>query len=1098
MKKTKKAIIIFLALALVMTVLLFTVSCDNNKTPTPEPEPTFTITFDCDGATPIEPITATAGSNITLPADPQKANYVFRGWYENADHSGNAVDIPTVMPEENKTYYAYFVKARTLSYEYNLKDVQHEFNINSDVVGEGETLTIKNGDAFKANGYLFMGWSTEKNGLVYPTGAKNEKQYNAGETIALNEDLTLFAQWAKGYDAGNGEKVFVYSALLGKGLGAAVYVNADAEVKYGFAEETEDGFTKLEFYYDEGIKEGRLYQDGKFLFSDGLVGNYLRYDYVLETNELNILALDGYGNATYSTMVGSQNRVDMFGFYTYDAKYGDYTFLGIDPQTGKETGSGFYFSLVDGSVEGFTGDFIVQGDESGSYVLYYNGEMFYDRLDLNGYGVAKRYSYDLESNSFVLVSEGAYKGTANYIDYLGEWEMVGEQPMKFILNVVSDPEGDIPVYIEFDAAHEGSLTGENGDTLLLDGYGSARYTESGGAVFEGVCSYKNTLITFIPYIQDSEGMHAGSKMYFNVDWQNRTFTVNDTGYIVDGSVLVAYEGDVSVVVIPDGVTEISADVFKSKDIVSVTIPESVQKIGARAFQNEYTLTRATFLSSAPIAIDWSKENSPFRWPSNSFIIVVPEESVEAYKAAWSDCPYTIKGSEEVNILPEFEVVDGVLVRYNKPSDASDAYAITIPAEVTEIADNVFRGFTFITGVDFANVTKIGADAFSYCENLQSLTASNVKEIGAGAFIYCISLGGSDGKIELPKIVSIGANAFQGCESLKLVRLSETIENIDEKAFSECNIYENESELVIELLGAVPPTMGQKVFVGNIAVRIKVADITSAIECFKEPTFVAYCRHLYIESGSEKGLYIDGADTLELDGRAVLMKAFVMLYSIKGNTITFYEYDEETATYATLTGLYEDGNITIQIGDESRTFVKAGETITYTSVDGLYTLVCRPTDIDPETYEDTGYSGYATVTLNGVEAQMKIEGFTLKKIKNFLDADQKRYDFTITLLSGNKFSYEKEAAENYVRNISAPDGSVLNLHYLGSSVYVFGTLKIEVDDGVILPEWGDYGTIATFTSTNEITFTRMYKNTKYQITITLSDDRSTFTYTYKVA
>lgn len=1094
MKKAKKAIIIVLAAALMLTALLFAVSCVEQD----PPAPTVTITFDCAGATQVEPITATAGSEITPPVDPQKANYVFRGWYETADYSGAAVEIPTVMPQQDKTYYAYFVEARTLSYSFNLRNVPHQTNIAADVAGIGETVTVKNGDEFKADGYLFMGWSTEQSGLVYPTGTKNDKQYNAGDTITLDADLTLYAQWAKGYDAGNGETVYVYSDLIGKGLGAATYVNAQGEKKFGFAEKTQDGYTKMEFMYDEGTKEGRLYQDDVFLFNDGLTGNYFRYDYATQANQPNILALDGYGSATYSTMVGSQTRVDLFGQYAYVAQYGDYTFVGIDPQTGEVTGDVFFFSLVDDTVAGFTGQFIVQGGESGSYMLYSNGELLSDRLDLNGYGVAKRYSYNLETDSFDLISEAAYKGTANFEDYYGEWEMVGAQPTKFILNTLSEPSGNvIPVFIEFDATHAGDLTGEQGDALTLDGYGSARYTQSGGTVFDGICAYKNTLITFVPYIEDDDGVHAGGKLYFNVDWQNRTFTVNDTGYITDGNVLVSYEGDSTVVVIPDGVTEIAADVFKNKDIVSVTIPESVQTIGARAFENQYTLTRAIFLSQTPIAIDWSKENCPFRWPSNSFVIVVPEACVQAYKTAWSDCPYTIKGSEEVLILPEFEVVDGVLVRYNKPSDASDAYAITIPADVTEIADNVFRGCTFITGVDLANVTKIGEGAFSYCENLQTATATGVQQIGVGAFGYCVSLGASDGTLELPAIVSIGANAFQGCEKLKLVRLGANLESVDEKAFCECHVYENEAELVVELLGTTPPAMGQKVFVGNIAVRIKVADITVALACFDEPTFNAYCRHLYIESGSEKGLYMDGADTLELDGRAVLMKSTLWLYSISGNTITFYEHDADTATYATLTGVFQDGSITIEINNETRTFVKAGETVTFTSEDGLYTLVCKPADIDPETYADTGYSGYATVTFNGEEVQMNIVGFTIKKIKNFLDTDQKRYDFTITLLSGNKFSYQKETAESYVRDITAADGSVLNLHYLGKSVYVFGTLKIDVGDGIILPEWSDYGVLATFTSANEFTFTRMYKNTTYRITVTLSPDRATFTYTYEV-
>ncbi len=1091
MKRAKKYIEFILAVAMILTTFLFVAACKGNPTVT-----IVKLTFVCDEVT-IPPISAAAGSEITPPEDPQKTGYLFRGWYETSDFSGEKVELPSVMPETDKTYYARFVAARSISYDYNLEGVNHTGSIAEEVVGSGETVTVKNGDDFGADGYLFMGWSETKDGLVYPMGSKNDGQYNAGDKVTPDADLTLYAQWAKGYDAGNGERVYVYSPLIGKGQGAAVYVNAQGEKKFGFAAKEDDGFTKIEFYYDEATKEGRLYDNGTFVFNDGLKGNYLRYDYVTKTNGSNILALDGYGSATYSSVVGSQTRVDMFGSYTYNAQYGDYSFTVIDQQSGKETGDVFYFTLADSTVGEFTGDFIVQGGESGSYMLYSSGELFYDRLDLNGYGTAKRYAYDAETDSFVQIYEGAYSGADNYTDFLGEWQTVENgQTIRFILNVVSDPSGDVPVFIEFDSAHEGELSSENGDTLYLDGYGNARYTQSGTS-FEGVCAFQNTVITFIPYIEGDGGVQAGGKLYFNVDWQQMTFTVNNTGYIIDGGVLVSYEGDASVIVIPDGVTAIADDVFKGKNVVSVTIPASVETIGSRAFENQYTLTKAIFLAKTPITMDWSKEKCPFRWPSNSFIIVVPEDSLEAYKTAWSDCPYTIKGSEEVNVLPEFEIDNGVLVRYNKPNDAPDSYVVTIPAEVSAIAKFVFRGFPFIKGVDLCNVTSVGEGAFSYCENLQTVTALKVKEIGVGAFEYCVSLGTNDGKIEFPSVTHVGANAFQGCEKLKLVRLGEHLSGIDQKAFSECHIYQDEAPLMIELMGKIPPIMAEKIFIGNIAVRIKVTDISVALACFAEPTFNAYCRHLYIESGNEKGVYIDGADTIEIDGRAIFMKEESMLYAIDGSVINFYQYDAQTATLAMFTGTYEEGKITVNLGGVPRTFVKAGETITYTSEDGLYTLVCKPSDIDPESYAETNYEGYATVTFNGAETQMKIIGFTQKKIQNFLDADGKRYDFTITILPGNTFSYAKQVAENYVRNITAVDGSVLNLHYLGKSVYIFGTLKIDVGGGTFLPEWSDYGVLATFTSVNVCTFTRMYKNTTYRITVTFSEDHTTFTYTYEV-
>ena len=64
MKINKKTIIIILAVALMLTVILFAVSCEENATPPTAPK--YTISFVCDGATPIEPITATAGSTFSV------------------------------------------------------------------------------------------------------------------------------------------------------------------------------------------------------------------------------------------------------------------------------------------------------------------------------------------------------------------------------------------------------------------------------------------------------------------------------------------------------------------------------------------------------------------------------------------------------------------------------------------------------------------------------------------------------------------------------------------------------------------------------------------------------------------------------------------------------------------------------------------------------------------------------------------------------------------------------------------------------------------------------------------------------------------------
>ncbi len=65
------------------------------------------LTFETGDGTPIEPIVAEAGADITalLPPDPTCDGFVFDGWYLDAGCT-QATDLPTTMPEKSTKYYA--------------------------------------------------------------------------------------------------------------------------------------------------------------------------------------------------------------------------------------------------------------------------------------------------------------------------------------------------------------------------------------------------------------------------------------------------------------------------------------------------------------------------------------------------------------------------------------------------------------------------------------------------------------------------------------------------------------------------------------------------------------------------------------------------------------------------------------------------------------------------------------------------------------------------------------------------------------------------------------------------------------------------------
>lgn len=1127
MKKHTRLLCIIVALAAVFATFGFAVACDDGETD--GAQKTYTLTFVTgEGGTVIEPIKAKADETITPPADPTREGYEFAGWYLTSDFSGSKVNIPTTMPSENRTYYANFVEPDNsvkLVYEFNLPSTVFHRGEVTDTVGEdGDVVTVKNGEDYLALGYKFLGWSTEKNGPVrlFLDDKRTDNEYAAGDKITLGErDVVLYAQWYREYTDARGKSddvIYVYDALVGKGKGAAMLVREGQEDKLGFvtsSEDTEVGYPEFTFMFDAsegGDIIGRLYDDGTYACPDlEEKGVYVLFDHALNSADLFFLALDGYEYATLSEAVGSQTAVRCSGYYAFDEQYNDYVFEYMDG-AGNVGVTTFIIERgeVDTSVaKDFDGFFRMLGDESGEFLLYDNGELCDYKLALNGYGYAKVYEYDAIADETVLVGSGTYHGTDKHEDYYGEWQFTPAagssiSGFKFVLNEIYSVSGNISVYVEYNPEYDVTLTAQEGSgTLSLNGYGVGVYSD-GGVTYGGNVIVTGSNVKFATLYIDGEEAGEDDDLLFTVDFAAGTFKLNEEGFIIDDDgVLTGYMGKSRVIVIPDGVTKIADGAFNyvntDVSIVSVTIPASVTEIGSRAFENNGTLRRAIFLSNDPVDIDFTSETAnqtdPFRWPAGGFIIVVPEGTQDTYKAAWGN-KYSIKGSVEVTTLPEFEIEDGVLVAYNKQEGSSDELSIVMPDGVVAIAEKVFRGADYIVSVDFNNVTIIGNDAFEGCINLTTAIMPNVEQIGEGAFFGCYSLvtSGNGEKIELPAIVTVGANAFQSCYALRRVVLGEGLTEIGDMAFYESQVFDTDPPLFIELAGSNAPEMGAKIFVGCIAVRIQVKGIDVAFACYRDGSWTAYCTHLYIPSGEEAGKYMSGSTLLSLDGRAELQGSVVMLYEVDGTTITFYEYDRLTATFATIEGTIEGGVITFTREGVEYEFLSADGEITYRSDDGKYTLVCNPLKLDPEYYE--GYSGTSSVLFNATEATLEVKGYGLKII-GFTDTDGVKYDFTLTFGKGARFTYEKSMSPYFLYDVTSADGSNLTLHFTKNYIYVLGTLnqKIEGTEQKVFSSNEDYYYALTKVSDNVYTFTSMYLNDKYLITLTFADgDMTSFTYT----
>ena len=122
----------------------------------------YTITFDTNGGSEIAPITQDYGTEITVPADPTRKGYTFKGWDK---------EIPETMPAENITVKAQWgINQYTITFDTNggseIAPITQDY---------GTKITTPDNPIRK--GYTFKGWDKE-----------------IPETMPA-ENITVKAQW---------------------------------------------------------------------------------------------------------------------------------------------------------------------------------------------------------------------------------------------------------------------------------------------------------------------------------------------------------------------------------------------------------------------------------------------------------------------------------------------------------------------------------------------------------------------------------------------------------------------------------------------------------------------------------------------------------------------------------------------------------------------------------------------------------------------------------------------------------------------------------------------------------------------------------------
>ena len=286
------------------------------------------------------------------------------------------------------------------------------------------------------------------------------------------------------------------------------------------------------------------------------------------------------------------------------------------------------------------------------------------------------------------------------------------------------------------------------------------------------------------------------------DAYNNTPYLEEQDFIVIDGVLKKYATEESEITIPEGVTEIDADAFGSKQqtIRKIVLPTTILQTNG-ALNALSVLETVVIQNGVEDISGWSLGQSrslkEIHIPASVKKIDTLPSKYGKYTGLYVNERFTVDPNNK-----DYSDVDGVLyskdltILYRVPY-LCDNPVFIVPDSVKQIESGAFSGNSTISEIKIpSSVESIGSDAFSDCSELTKISLSNVSTICDSTFSGCAKLK----KIKLPSSVkSIGRHAFNGCSELVSINLEE-VKEIGNSAFDGCRKLAK-VELVCEKISA---------------------------------------------------------------------------------------------------------------------------------------------------------------------------------------------------------------------------------------------------------------------------------------------------------